>query len=360
VKRGRQPKECLQSDLRVADDGQAIEISNSRTAVRLPAGEWRPADTNAGMDAIVREFARHLGIAPAGDRIPGPLLGVKLASGKWDAGATVAPAAKFLGCSSAIVVQGPMFVRARVRYEFADQGEYTVDVTLRSEEPLVRVDERYTKAGALRLDLGTSLQPAQFATKADFRGNMQLTPIDYSRTNKLVSLVGWDFYLPDRTAVIGYLGGQGDDLLAWLSTDPDWLPVPYEQMLTVTAEPGPKLTAEGSLASGHRHWALLAGKRAEFPDPARDLYRWANRHIEFTLDKVAGWQLLWPDMEKIEFPHTFFSQGDLPGIRARLQAEPAIREYMENLRKSDGGYFGWSQRAGEAASSTDPSTLLGR
>jgi hypothetical protein len=220
-----------------------------------------------------------------------------------------------------------------------------VEVTLRQGEPLIRLDERYEGGGRVTFDLGAGLQPTQFATKADFRGNMQLTPLAFDPPTKIPSFVGWDFYLADRTSVLGLSGGPADDLLALLSTDPDWLPVPYQQMMSLTAEPGPTLTLEGPLTSGHRHWAFLVARGAEFPHPGTDLYRWWNQHLVIPLDKVANWQLTWPDMDQIEFPHTFFSKEDLPGIRQRLQAEPAIRELLEPLREKDNW---WAVMDGQA------------
>lgn len=343
------------TDLSLASVGAALEIANARTAVRLPAGTWvTPADA-ATPEAAAAALAKHLGLPAAAGVLPGPLLGVRLASGAWTAAATVTPPGRLLGYETTVLAQGPVFVQVRTVYRFADSAKYVMEVTLRSQEPLVRLDERYEKAGTVTFDLASGLQPAKFATKADFRANMQLTPIAYDKPGKLPSFVGWDFYLPDRTAVLGLLSGASDDLLALIGTDPTaWLPLPYEQMMTVAAEPGPKLTLQGTLANGHRAWGLLVGKTGEFPDPGRDLYRWWNRHIAVTLDKVANWQLVWPDMEKIAFPHTFFGAADLPGIRARLQADPVIKGYMEELRKSDGGYFGWGHRAGDAAGSKDP------
>lgn len=316
-------KGTSQSDLKISRDGNVLEISNTLTAVRLPL------EADAGLQ---------------------PLFGVRLASGKWAGASRINCDSKLENCSTEILAQGPIFVRARTTFRFAGGGSYACEVTLRSNEPLVRLDERYEKAGSISFDLGTNLKPGKFATKASYRGNMQLTPIDYGNPNKLVSLVGWDFYLPDRTSVIAYLGGPNDDFLGWVSIEDSaahWLPYPYNQMFTVTAGPGGKLVAEGSLTGGRRTWAFLVGKGADFPDPGIDLYRWWVKHIAVPLDKVANWQFVWPDMEKIEFPHTYFSKEDLPGIRARLQAEPAIKSYMEELRKGDGGYLGWGHLAGD-------------
>ncbi len=340
------------TDLAVTKDGNTLVFSNGVTAARIPAGTWEPSATAT--------LAEYLHVPASAEKIPGPLLGVKMASGAWTAASSITPAGPLRKVATDLLDAGPILVRARITYTFADGGTYTMIVLVRANEPLVRINERYEKAGTLVLDLGTGLQPTQFATKADFRGNMQRTTISYEKPNKLPGLVGWDFYLPDLTSVIGYLGGPNDDLLGWIGTEnsaADWLPEPYKQTFTVTALPGGKLVAEAPLQQGRRTWAFLIAKGADFPEmppgtpgnPGKDLYRWWTKHIVVSLDKVVNWELVWPDMEKIEFPHTYFSANDLPGIRARLQTEPAIKTYMEALRKSDGGYFGWGHRANDAA-----------
>jgi len=310
----RSGRGSAETDLKLLQDGDVVEIRNALTAVRLPA---------------------------TGTSLVGPLLGVKLASGRWAAASQITTDAALSSCTTEVVAQGPIFIRTRTTCRFANGGNYVVQVTLRSREPLVRVDERYENAGTLRIDLGTNLQPARFATKKDFRGNMQLTPIAYDKSQKLPSLVGWDFYLPDRTSVLGLLGGPSDDLLGWVATEnspADWLPEPYRQTFTVSAGPGGTLRAEGSLERGRRTWALLVGQGATLPG-GKELYRWWTKHIVVPLDKVVDWGLVWPEMDKIEFPHTFFSKADLPAIRQRLRAEPAIRQFMEELRDK-GHYWG--------------------
>ena len=69
-----------------------------------------------------------------------------------------------LGYATEVVAAGPIFVRLRTTYRFDGDASYVVEVALRSGEPLVRFDERYEQAGSVVLDLGTGLQPTQFAT----------------------------------------------------------------------------------------------------------------------------------------------------------------------------------------------------
>jgi hypothetical protein len=329
------------TELTLQQNGNVWEIGNSLTAVRIPAGEWTAPV--AGAAEIAAALTKRLGVNAATPEtsFPGPLLGIKLASGLWAGASTIDPGtpdSNLLKYTTEILNKGPIFIRARVTYTFAHEGRYVFEIVVRRQDPLVRIDERYEKADQLNIDLATNLEPTEFATKKDMNGNMQRTAISYGQPGRLPDLVGWDIYTPDNTPVMAFLGGPREDLLAWVSTTADWLPEPYKQYFGLIPARGPKLTARGSLHSGHRHWGFLVGKDSQFPDPGKDLYRWWTKKVVVPLDKVANWQLEWPGMENIEFPHTFFSKADLPAIRARLQADPVIKEYMEALR---GSYNGW-------------------
>lgn len=200
----RNGKRSEATDLALTKTGDILELANALTAVRL--GQW----TN------------------------GPLLGVRLASGAWAGGARISCTQAVESTSTEILAQGPLFIRARSTTRFAGGGRYEFEVALRSGEPLVRVEERYENAGRVSFDLATGLQPTMFGTEADFRGNMQKTVIDYGKSARLIDLVGWDIYLPDRTSVIGFFGGPRDDLLGWMSTETsaaDWLPDPYKHII---------------------------------------------------------------------------------------------------------------------------------
>lgn len=331
------PGKARKTDLFVKITGHVLEVKNSYTAIRLPASQWRVSDVKASVKDRISALAERLGV-PAEHALAGPLLGVKLTSGEWTAIGRIISDKSFLEYATDILDQGPIFVRVRVEYCFAEGGHYTATYTIRSGEPLVRVDEEYKDAGRLEVHLGAGLQPTKFADhirEADFT----VRPIEYDKKDSLPCFVGWDLYLRDRSHVMAYFGGSKDDLLGLVTTDSDWLPFPYKQMWSIMAEPGPKLTATGSLKSGRRHYAFLVGKDADFaePDTARAVYRWWNKHIAVPLDKVADWVLVWDGMDMIEFPHTFFGREDIEGIRARLQSDPDVKKFMTELRESKKG-----------------------
>lgn len=345
------PDEAAQmpdTDLTLTTTGAVLEIANRHTALRLPAGTWPPSEE--------RSLADRLGVAEADGHVPGPLLGVRLPSGAWTAASTIASAAAFQGYTAEILDHGPLFVRTRVRYRFADDGHYTATYTLRADDPLIRIEEEYADAGTMHVDLYAGLAPTRMDDHVRAQ-QFQAIPLAYTQHQDLPSFTGWDFYLTDRSMVMGFGGGAADDYLGLLSIHSDWLPFPYNNMWHLTADQGPALTARSPLTAGQRRYALLVTRGAQFPEGAADLFRWWNRRVAVPLGKVANWRLTWPGMEDIVFPHTFFSEDDLPGIRDRLQADPVTVRFMTDMRENpahpNSPYF-WGLIQNEVRQTKDP------
>ena len=341
--------------LKLERQGNTYELRNGLTAVRVPAGNWTaraiaPADVAKALSAYLR-------LPAVEGRLPGPLLGVKLPSGKWTAASGIVPSATLpnepeaglfqpvdrtqpagacLGYTSEVTAQGPVFITVRVTYRFANNGQYVTDVTLRAGEPLVRLDEQYDSAGALQVELGENFAPTA-ALYESYRPSPEgrTLPINHDKPNVVGLFVGWDFFFNNISPAFMFAGDPGGDMLAMVSTDADWLPFPYNQGLRVLAAPG-KLTAAGLLDKGKRHWGLLVGKSTDDPKTGRDLFRWWNQHLVVSLDKVTNWQLEWPGMEKQVYPHTFFSKEELPAMRARWQDDPLVKDFMSKLNLGGG------------------------
>lgn len=343
----------LKSELRLEQKGQVLVLSNSRTAVRIPAGTLDALKSDGGRAAAAKALAAHLKIEDSGsDGLPGPLLEIRLPSGNWTAGSRVfgrqefdfeipiiqpipeAEPGAFVGYETEILAQGPIFIRARVTYRFAGDGEYAMDVTLRADEPLVRIDERYRRAGSVVFNLGANLKPTA-AHYQSFRvgAGKGLLPVDYENPGLVALFVGWDGFYQKVAPALPLTGDPSGDCLALVSTDSDWLPFPYNQAIHVETVAGGGLRARASLSSGQRHWGIYAGKTENFPTPDLDFYRWWWRNIALPLDKITNWQIDWPGIEELKFPHTFFSADELPEIRKRLQADSVTKEFVEKTRQ---------------------------
>jgi len=341
------PPEALRTDLTVTTRGNVLELRNAFTAVRLPASRWNVPDGLTKSKEVAAVLAARLGVPPDPDgRLPGPLLGVRMPSGAWAAPCAIEPSKAFLGYTTEVLARGPVFTRVRVRYAFAAKGAYALTVTLRAADALVRFDEAYEKAGRLVVDLYTDLRPTRVAHKRSCRGGYGDKPLSFDKSARLVELSGWDIYIPGWAPVIALDGGASGDFLGLLSTDMNWRH-PSLQRMTLTAGPGPSLLAEGSLASGTRHWGIYAGtaeavrKMARTDEPVGKAFqRWWNRRVALPLDKFVSWRLVWPGMETLAFPHTFFDRKEMEEIRRRFRAAPEITEFL-TLDKRPDKFWWW-------------------
>ncbi|MCX5658699.1 MAG: hypothetical protein NTW19_03130, partial [Planctomycetota bacterium] len=247
-------------ELKATKQGNIVELSNGLVSVRLPLGKWSNADdaksvapslaqTAASLNAFLALPADAANASAAADSLPGPLLGVKLPSGKWTAATRLksqetfnfdppliqkngpdklgpdAPAGRLLGLESTLLSEGPLVARVRVAYRFEREGSYTIDVALRRGEPMVRIDERYEKAGALVIPFGSGFQPNKAVYncfKVEPLG--RTIPIAYDKPGDLGMFVGWNFYFQRIAPALLFVGDAGGDQLALLSTETDWLP----------------------------------------------------------------------------------------------------------------------------------------
>jgi hypothetical protein len=335
----------------IATNGSVVTMDNGLTAVKFPGASWS-APANVAAADIPAAFGKHLGLASQANAIPAPLLGVRLASGRWTAASrlgparavkyeslqgliqpeTIKPVGALEGYTTEILASGPLFAKARVTYRFVGEGRYVAEFELRTGEPMVRISERYDGVGSVVFDFGREFQPTGAVHVAmSSAPNGRCVPLNPDRERTVAMFTGWNFFFNDVAAAYALIGDPAGDLLGLVSTEPDWLPLPYNQALYLIAGPGMPLRAEGALNAGHRQWGLVVGKTADFPSPAPDFYRWWNSQVVLSLDKVSNWPLTWLGMDTIEFPHTFFAKSELPGIRARLQAEPVIKEFIENV-----------------------------
>jgi len=352
--------------------GKMWEISNGATAVLLPAGTWTPPVEAVSPTEIAGALAKELGVPAKDGLLPGPLLGIKLPSGKWTALAGIKPAGKCLGYASEVLLPGPIITKIRLTYRFAAEGRYTADIILRAGEPMVRIDEKYVKAGEFVVDF-PEIKPTTLGWEG-FRPSAtgKSVAISYEKPGKVGgALVGYNYVPGGIAPAYALTGDPGGALIGLVSTDTDWLPFPYSQSLEFAVRQPGMLCMQGSLASGQRHWAVFVGKEADFANrtatdqpaalPEKDMtpseapspvtkafYRWWWQHLVVPLDTVGNWRLTWPEMEKIAFPHTFFSKEDLPGIHTRLQSEPSIVKYLDGTRP------GWGTLEGSAGGSKSP------
>jgi len=102
-----------------------IQLETGKTGVRLAAG--------------TREFATPV----EGDRVPAPLQGVRLLDGRWIGKGSWQTDVKCTGYSAQLTEAGPVFARARLRYDFEGGKYYAATVELNAGQDLAVVTEEY-------------------------------------------------------------------------------------------------------------------------------------------------------------------------------------------------------------------------
>lgn len=313
------------TDLYTRQKNNYVEIGNQVTAIRFPAKVESP--------------------------LSGPVMGIRLANGKWTGSSELSKqeslifselpgliqdvpnelAQSFQSYEVKSLESGPIFHRLKIRYNFANSGFYEMILTLRSEDPVIYFDEKYKHAGALKINFdGYKPKKAWYKTSQNYKGDA--IHLEYENTQKQFAMqVGWDAYLKGVGSAYIFGNEKQKQCLGIISTNPDWFPFPYNQALHLsTSKDG--LGIKASLQNGQRHWGIYVGEEKQFKNLVNDFYLWWWQNLCFNMDKVLNWNLVWSEMDQLEFPHTFFSKEELPKIRKQLQGNSVIQKFANKSK----------------------------
>ena len=117
----KQPK----TDVEAGEAHGGIELANARTGVRLAGGKKTYAPAVDAKD------------------VPAPLQAVRLSDGRWIGKGRWQADSKCTGYAAEIVEKGPVFARAKLRYEFEGGKFYAATVELSAGQDLAVVSEEY-------------------------------------------------------------------------------------------------------------------------------------------------------------------------------------------------------------------------
>lgn len=198
--------------LSAVNEERYLTLDNRVVSLRLPrAGRHRFATPRAfggGRATPVRAGEPQ----PPTEPIPGPIQGIRLADGQWVGGsdfrcAEPAQMPKAVGYECRITEQGPLFVEARVHYDFDNGGHYAMVARLLAGDPAVRIDEqcdlkRTGPAGAC--EIVTSLASGQGGWRPDrvFWGSQQKLDGEDPPLEKTLSRLGFERH-PKQKSPIG-------------------------------------------------------------------------------------------------------------------------------------------------------------
>ena len=129
---GAQPVPQPAGAVRGQSHGQVIELSNAQTGIRLAGGRESYPEPRAG------------------DKVPAPLQGVRLPNGKWIGQGWWETEIRCTGYQAEVTENGPVFARAKLRYDFEGDTCYAATVELNAGQDLAVVTEEYNLSAGRR------------------------------------------------------------------------------------------------------------------------------------------------------------------------------------------------------------------
>lgn len=343
-----------------------LEVTSTEAGVRIPAPGGKIYDTPAD---------------PA--TVPAPILGWRLADGRWAGKGWLESERKVAAWSQRVVADGPLYKEYAYEVRFAPEGVYRVRVRVEAELPLVHVAEEYDMGAAtpgrdfLVLALNDGWQPdtAFFAGGRPTGDKLQQVrnlrvehdsavwrePLDFGKEREHARLYPagdwgpkaqwYGLFADGGDAASPFVGIMTEHTGAWRLPDQSlssfwWLPdgrVLARMRLSIHlngAPQNPFSTAEIDPALpqtlGRRMWALVLGPRppvktvkgqkdgqeteAAVLDPAPlDLYR--NYYGHLSLDNYKDWVLEWPEQE-LPRPRATATADSWARIKANLERWP--------------------------------------
>ena len=128
-------------------DPNYLTLSNGLTALRMPRHGVVTPGQALRFGTSHEEMVKLYGKQVEGGVIPGPFQGMRLSDGRWVGGSyfwaeDTATAPKMLSYECNVSEQGPLFVEARIRYTFNNDGWYAFTARLLAGDPAIRIDEQ--------------------------------------------------------------------------------------------------------------------------------------------------------------------------------------------------------------------------
>ncbi len=342
LKYGKEKAPEIKADLSVAEGDGTVEIISSGVGVRLPLGE------------------KKLDVPQAPEKIPGPMLAMRLGNGAWGGSSNLAGDAAVKSWASRITDRGPVFTRVELEYVFTDDSTLALAAELVAGDNSVRWDMQVSDdrpnlavsfvlppiPGVKQVDYPRGYGQWAYSSAKTGKRTLPISPgdkpfcqlcPDSSVVNcfpeNAVSIVlapeggGASLQIrshesglwADPVAPFTYGGFKNWDLNMIVKSWQNWqrkrIPVSYASDGTVTMN--------AALTKGRRIWSVGTG------EPAVGRY----------LDKIKDHVLEWPYDSKRPHPCLFMDAAEVKTAIARAESDPGMKK--EQAR----GEFAWAWNA---------------
>jgi len=343
-----QPK----TDLTVKTGQDQVQITTSHVGVRLPVVE------------------KPLGKPVPPEDVPGPVLAMRTADGRWFGGSRLYGKSLLKRASARLVGSGPVLGAVAWRYEYADGNVMEVTVRVITGDNAidwsVNVKKEAAQTDGFRVNLSRNLAPLVFRSRAEagskrpqFRrmgpqakGKWHDLPLAEYPPGLLTNLTPWYDHWNDYTQVwIRLKQTDSDGELHISKRDPGvWVePVApnaegnfpgarqrkQHKLLPVMKSPQGHIYLDVNAAEGRRTWSILDSRPQYSPKDLARLEAWSQqrehkfkdrRHalVGRRLNKVKDYVLDWKDQPGRQHPRLYMSRKQLEAIWARGKPAPKL------------------------------------
>ncbi len=327
VSAGRDKAPAVAADLQIKQDKEQVEMTTGLVGVRLLLGSHRLATPT-----------------PI-EKIPCPFTGMRLGQGEWAGSSRYYGTTQVAEWSSKLTDAGPVFGRVVATYVFANSNTFAITATVIAGDSAVHFE---TASSADLPDAWVELKPARVpGVKQAFlpKGYGQ-----WAKEDRTVAVTAdgktFAWLAPDSSIVNIYpeypptirMTGTDRTELYQTSRDPDaWVdpvaPFTYggaktwgdpairnegenwkRKVIKVGYESDGSVIERFTLAKGRRQWIISAG-----PPKVGDL-----------LNRVKDMVLDWPEDTNHPHPHLFVNRQEIEDGWKRIEATPALSNYMSN------------------------------
>ncbi len=287
----------------IVEDGAGAAADETLTLTRQ-GGEIVLASPLAGVR--IPELSQEFETPQPPEQVPPPFMQVR-GVGDWYGQAGLQGEVFVKSRQVQVIDDGPIYKRVAVQYTFADSSLYIVEIRLGRDEPLIRIDERFSMnfteptGATFVFDLAAGLAPDMAVQPQAFRGAQlagvgslwdlrpwhgDLFPVDYRRTAVWTELSPWTAHQSQTLHTAYYNSKPDGDMIGFVLTAPErWRHIAYDVLpghswlmvqnphqfftfrrlknVPIVMTDGGRLEARFPLFTGSRQWAILISR--DFP-----------------------------------------------------------------------------------------------
>jgi hypothetical protein len=370
----------------LATNTYTVHFDDKPAAAAVAATDLAFAPGEGQLEIVTRNFGvrllqgeRTYSPPATAEEVPGPVIAMRTAAGKWFGGSRMFGAAKIAGYSAKLVDRGPVFAQANVHYTYADGNTLDLSVRVAAGDNTMRMETKVAKhqpKDGFHLVLSKGLPPLVLQQPKTCDPNHDddwveiplkdpVAPPTQQPEGVVEVLYPWEFYVRSRTRLklentTREIQIRCLDAAAWVEPrsdeailDPNWDADPakgvwqgkgswvgwHQKCIQLMRDPSAEVFLRVDAAQGARKWTIseclsMRGVAApyrnkpsfkpesEFPPETRPL-------VGARLNDVKDYVLEWKGDEG-KHPRLFINRSELDAVWKSMEVD---RDLLEDLTK---------------------------